>query len=49
MALKAQNVAHRRRIHSARLEDRRVMMHAGVSMPSKSTADAAEGVIPMTS
>ena len=49
LAVKAQNAAHRRKIHSARLGDRRVMVHACVSMPSKSAAEAAEGVIPITS
>ena len=49
MALKAQNAAHRRKIHSARLEDRRVMVHACDSMPSKSADVSAEGVFPITS
>ena len=35
LAVKAQNAAHRRKIHSARLEDRRVLVHASDGMPSK--------------
>ena len=49
VALKAQNAAQRRKIHSARLEDRRVWVHASDGMPSKSAAVAAEGVFPITS
>ena len=49
LAVKAQNAAPRRKIHSARLEDRRVTGHACVSMPCKSADGSAEGVIPITS
>ena len=49
LAVKAQNAAPRRKIHSARLEDRRVWVHASDGMPSKSAAVAAEGVFPITS
>ena len=49
MDLEGDNAAHRRRIHSARLEDRRVMVHASDGMLSKSAAVAAEGVNPITS